>query len=232
MFAKLLKPENWRYERKFVVSELTKQEIEFIIKLHPAMFSEIYQQRFVNNIYFDTFKMNNYFDNIDGSKSRMKIRIRWYGDLFGTIEKPVLEFKIKDGLLGGKVSFPLIPFLVDARFQRETIANIVKSSDIPGNIKLEVLSLEPSLLNRYCRKYYQSADSSYRITIDSEMVFYQVNAHYNSFLHKSVDEVHTVLELKYNHDKDDDAERISNYFPFRMTKNSKYVHGLERLDIW
>ena len=231
MLARLLRPKDLRYERKFVISELTKQEVEFLVKLHPAMFSEIYHQRFVNNLYFDSFDIRNYFDTADGTKDRIKTRIRWYGDLFGAIENPVLEFKIKDGLLGGKVSFSLIPFSIDKNFQYDTITSVVRDSDVPDDIKVELLALEPSLLNRYCRKYYQSADSDYRITIDSEMEFFRVNLRYNSFLHQLVDRVNTVCELKYDSDRDLDAERISNFFPFRMTKSSKYLNGIEALQL-
>ena len=35
--------------------------------------------------------IKNCFNNVDGLKNRVKVRIRWYGDLFGVIEKPVLE---------------------------------------------------------------------------------------------------------------------------------------------
>ena len=89
---------NYRYERKSVISELTKNEIKALIKLHPAMFLESYPPRFVNNLYLDSVGMNNYFDNMAGLKERVKVRIRWYGRLFGSVEKPTLELKIKNGL--------------------------------------------------------------------------------------------------------------------------------------
>ena len=62
------------------------------------------------NFYFDSVNFNNYYDNLDGNIFRTKIRIRWYGDLFGYIENPVLELKIKNGLLGNKISYNLIPY--------------------------------------------------------------------------------------------------------------------------
>ena len=77
---------NYRFEKKFFISELTKQEIESIIKLHPAIFSEIYYERFVNNIYLDSFDLQNYFDNIIGTFKRQKVRIRWYGDLLAELK--------------------------------------------------------------------------------------------------------------------------------------------------
>lgn len=221
-----------RYERKFFISELSKYEIELLVKLHPAMFSEMYYPRYVNNIYFDAHNMMNYLDNVDGLSNRVKIRIRWYGDLFGVIEKPVLELKLKDGLLGKKESFPLIPFSIDADIQRETLEEIFKSSKIPDVLRLDLISLQPTLLNRYCRKYFESADHNYRITIDTDMEFYSIDCQNNTFLHKSVDFENTILELKYEPDKDQNVDRITNYFLFRMTKSSKYVNGIERLYLW
>ena len=88
---------DYRYERKFVTSELSKYHVESIVKTHPAIFSEIYQLRNVNNMYFDSFRLVNYSDNVDGSSDRIKIRIRWYGELFGKIKNPVLEIKEKKG---------------------------------------------------------------------------------------------------------------------------------------
>ena len=83
----------WRYERKFVISELLQQEIELIIRFHPAMFSEIHQPRWVNNIYFDSFGARNYRDNVEGLRNRVKVRLRWYGSFFGLVKELRLEKK-------------------------------------------------------------------------------------------------------------------------------------------
>jgi len=222
--------EKYRYERKFFIFKLTKYEIESLIRFHPAMFSAIYYPRFINNIYFDSINMKNYFDAVDGLWNRMKIRIRWYGDLFGDIEKPVLEIKIKNGLLNMKNSFQLKPFSISEFFDFDSIVDIIKISDIPENLKLEMISLKPTLLNRYKRKYVQSSDGDYRITVDTNMVYYDINSHNNLFLNKAVDYSNTVVELKYNYGKDDYAKHIVKYFPFRLTKSSKYVTGIEAIN--
>ncbi len=221
--------DSYRHERKFLVSEFSQYEIEAQIKLHPAMFSEIYQPRFVNNLYFDSPGRRHYFDNIDGIADRVKVRIRWYGDLFGTVAKPVLELKLKHGLAGRKNSCPLVPFSIDRDFKVNTVLEVFKKSDISEYLRSNLISLEFSLLNRYQRKYFQSADRKYRITIDSEMTFYQIQAHNNTFLYKTVDLMNTVVELKYALSEDQHVEEISNHFPFRISRNSKYINGIERL---
>ena len=43
-----------RYERKFLIEGIHLSEIENCIYTNPGMFFEIYEDRFVNNIYLDT----------------------------------------------------------------------------------------------------------------------------------------------------------------------------------
>ena len=223
---------DYRYERKFFISSLTLHEVESIVKLHPEMFSEIYYQRSVNNIYFDAPNLGNFFDNVDGNLHRLKLRIRWYGNLFGHIEKPVIELKIKQGLLGGKLSFPLHPFNLTTGFSFKTICDAIDASDIIESVKIALKSSYPTLLNCYKRKYYQSANGKYRITIDTDQYFYHISYHNNTFLKKVTDNENVILELKYDRNLDDASCHITNHFPFRITKSSKYVTGFEKLNKW
>ena len=220
---------NWRYERKFFISELSKHEIEAIVRRHPAMFSEIYYERNINNIYFDTSDMMNYFHNVDGLSQRIKFRIRWYGELLGAIDKPVLEVKLKEGQLGGKLHYPLDPFYMDELQTNNKIHEIINSADLPEELKRIMMSLNYTLLNRYTRKYFESADKKFRITIDSNMKYINLSHLYNSYLSELNDYSSNILELKYNKESDEYARKITNYFPFRMTKSSKYVTGIDML---
>ena len=218
----------WRYERKFAVSKLSQQEIELIVRFHPAMFSEIHHPRWVNNIYLDSFGMRNYRDSVEGLRNRIKIRIRWYGRFFRSVKEPMLEFKVKKGFLGAKKLFPLSSFLINQQIGVGGINGLIRNSDLPDSIKAYVSSLNPHLLNRYLRKYYRSWDGHYRITIDSGMECNTVNSHSQTLFQQDSDKISTVLELKYDFSKDAGADAITNHFPFRMTRNSKYVNGIER----
>ena len=80
----------YRYERKFLISSMTKHDVENLIRHNPRMFSEVFHKRCINNIYFDSPRLNNYFENVFGVMQRTKIRIRWYGELFGEIKQPIL----------------------------------------------------------------------------------------------------------------------------------------------
>jgi SPX domain protein involved in polyphosphate accumulation len=225
--------EERRYERKFSISELNRYEIKSIITSHPAIFSEIYNERFINNLYLDNFNMDSYFESVIGSKERMKIRIRWYGNLFGFIEKPTLEFKIKSGLLGKKINCPLVSFDISLNCCLDTmIGDVLRNSEIAPSLKRRIICLEPSILNRYRRKYFQSADRNYRITVDSDMEFLRVNRLNNTFLCRWRDCVTTVIELKYDEKHAEGVDSLVGRFPFRINKHSKYVSGIERIYSW
>ena len=218
---------DFRYERKFFITELSKYEVECIVKIHPAIFSEIYHKRFVNNIYIDSFNLINYRENIEGATDRIKIRIRWYGELFGYIKEPVLEIKIKKEFLNKKISIPIKPFIL----KKDTkISDILNSfNDLQDSLVIDFNSLKPSLLNQYSRKYYQSCNGYYRITIDTDQSFYQVNKQNNFFLNRTTDKNTVILELKYAKEYDSEANHITTKFPFRISKSSKYVSGVEKV---
>ena len=220
--------DNLRYERKFLIAGMFSQQVEMLIKLHPAGFSQAFPPRYVNNIYYDFCDMQSYFANIDGTAQRVKVRCRWYGDMLGQIEKPTLELKIKNALLGTKKTYPLASFILGDEEGLAPLPDILNSSAIPESISHYLIGLKPSLINRYYRSYYQSADHDFRITLDTEMQYYPVGALGNSFLHCSTDYHHIILELKYACHLDQCAATIVNHFPFRLSRNSKYINGIKR----
>ncbi len=220
----------YRFERKYHITEAPTGEIEHWVRRCPAMFSEVYVPRFINNIYFDSPNLEAYFQNLDGLADRTKVRIRWYGDLFGQIQKPVLEFKIKRSRVGTKESFRLMPFTLNRGFHVSELRPVLEDPALPPRVLVELSHLEPALINRYHRKYFVSADGHYRITVDSKLEFYRVHRHANQFLSRSTLPESTVMELKYSGETAALDERIMNFFPFRVTRMSKYVTGLEGVE--
>lgn len=220
----------FRFERKYHITRVPTAEIEHWVRRCPAMFHEAFPPRFVNNIYFDSPGLSAYFQNLDGLAARTKLRIRWYGALLGPIAKPVLEFKIKRGLVGTKESYPLQPFTLQPGWDTAALQPVLAASDLPPKVRVELGHVEPALINRYHRKYFVSADGHYRITIDSALEFYRVHRHDNRFLHRNTLHDSTVMELKYSGEIADLDDRITNFFPFRVTRMSKYVSGLEGVE--
>ena len=221
---------SYRYERKFLVDALTQHQVRALVKRHPALFYAPYPPRYVNNLYLDSREMENYYANVDGAAERRKVRVRWYGELFGSVAHPYLEVKIKEGLLGTKRSRPLAGFDLGPDFCDRYFWHCLERSDLPDAVRWELRNLKGVLLNRYYRHYYVSHDGRFRVTVDSELTFYKVDGAFsNNFVHRQVDHRATVLELKYEVDDEPGAGRVASYFPFRMTRNSKYVQGVERV---
>jgi len=224
------KKHNYRYERKFTVPDkFTLKTIEQIIKQNKAMFREVFHIRQVNNIYFDTVRYNDYFDNVLGVSDRKKIRIRWYGDTFGEIKKPVLEVKIKKGIVGDKWSYKLKPFVLDNDFDNDIIQNIFKASSLPLPILESTKMVTPTLLNSYSRKYFMSADNKFRVTLDFKLLYHKIGKRFNNFNLAPVSDENKIIELKYGLLDDKTANAISTQFPFRLNKNSKYVNGVNTI---
>lgn len=216
-----------RYERKFVISDVDIKEIEHIIRIHPAIFNEIHKLRNINNIYFDSIGLENYHDNIEGHSKRLKVRIRWYGEMFGLIKNPMLELKMKDGEIGRKTRFPLKEFFLDKDFSSRIFhEKILPKSELPLWLMEKLKLYKPSLLNSYKRRYFLSADGKNRLTVDSYLCYYEIKEENNNFLYKIEDKETIIIELKYDEDNDDKISEITQHLPFRLTKNSKYISGI------
>ena len=91
----------WRYEYKMVVENLILEEARNIILHNPVSFFERYPMRKVNNIYFDTNDLSNYYNSLSGISRRSKLRFRWYGEPTHSISGS-LELKEKKGMLISK----------------------------------------------------------------------------------------------------------------------------------
>jgi len=220
----------WRYERKFLLHDLSLAEVQSILRLHPALFSTHHPARWVNNVYLDDRDLGSFRTNVDGTAHRTKVRIRWYGDLFGQVERPTCEVKIKRGLVGTKRSHGLAPFPFGPGFGQRTLTEVLaKTPDLPAPLRPALQDRVPVLVNRYHRRYLLSADGRFRVTLDTDQLFLPVHLVNSTFLSPRTNTRDVVLELKYAEAHDDEAAAIVNRFPFRLTNSSKYVSGVQAL---
>lgn len=207
---------DWRYERKFQIKHLNRAEIEAWALHHPAGFRKSFPNRWVNNIYYDTQNLICYAENVAGVNQRNKYRIRWYGAEFDNIVAPTLEIKMKYNELGAKYAEKINVFELDKPPDLRQISDRVRATQE---------SYMPTLMNRYERSYYFSADKKFRMTIDDQLCFLSPDQKLtkNIEFYKLND---VIIELKYHRSNDPDVSEITRHFPFRQTKNSKYVSGM------
>ena len=70
-----------RFERKYPLSAAELLDFRWWHRTHGRAFVRAYDERTINNIYFDSPEWDRYQDNTSGMSSRTKCRLRWYGDL-------------------------------------------------------------------------------------------------------------------------------------------------------
>ena len=218
---------NYRFEKKFIIPERLTPSIEEVVKSNSALMRKIFCPRFINNIYFDNSRFKFFFENIDGVSERMKTRIRWYGNLKGRIKKPVLEFKQKHGLTGSKTSIALPSFDLKDIYHPGFLRSLFKNSNLDMRKKELMLILTPSLINRYQRKYFLSFDQKFRVTLDNHLKYYPVSSPEQLSSCGLKDSLSMIMELKYSPIYQLESNNITQEFPFRVIKNSKYVRGIQ-----
>ena len=162
-----------RFERKFVFKQTSAKNIEILIKLNKVGFYEIFYERYINNIYFDTINFDNYYDNIDGVSDRVKHRIRWYNNFFLNSKDAVFEIKRRKGLLVNKETLLLDNFHLNENINISKYLN--QKCEVQKKELIHNHNLFPVLINRYKRRYFLSRDKKFRATIDSNIEAYKAN---------------------------------------------------------
>ncbi len=221
-----------RYERKFVIEEHSYEEVRNWVLTHPFIFSSVYFPREVNNIYFDTPGYDFYHDNVEGEMDRKKIRIRWYGEKEGPQPTVALEYKFKKGLLGTKKSYFLHDFIASNSLTPKKLFSWLEEQYLPFPILQEIKNLRPVLLNRYSREYFASGDQSIRITLDRKLRYQAFPTVKPLISPPLINTNGIVLEVKYAPQLEEEIQTITQFFPIRLSKSSKYVSGMQTIFDW
>ncbi|MGA2657288.1 MAG: polyphosphate polymerase domain-containing protein [Verrucomicrobiota bacterium] len=218
-----------RYERKFVADALALGEVLALVRRHPAAFGEAYPARSVNNLYLDSPDLRDYHDHVNGVAHRTKTRIRWYGAGSGRIDSPVLQRKLKRGLVSGKLSHALPPISIKGSVSKPDLEAAFDRANLPGLTRSALHHLLPSLLNLYQRHYFQSADHRFRLTVDSSLRFAAARQTDGAGISFGAAASMIVIELKFGLAEADAAPEVTNALPFRLARCSKYVLGIDSL---
>lgn len=206
-----------RYERKYRLENIALPVVEQVVRQHPAGFRPLHPPRWINNLYFDTPDFQFFKDNVVGAPQRLKYRLRWYGRPFNLLPKPVLEVKIKDNMVGRKASYQL-----PGHFYRSTdLPDLVEICRRAARLGRE---LQPLLFNSYYRSYWGAPALPFRLTIDSQLQFGAYRPLPDPVLPYRDDAV--IVEVKYDAYQDEHSAFVLQHLPFRLSKSSKYVSGV------
>jgi len=214
--------------------------------MHPFFFKQIYYPRIINNIYFDNHTLDSYFANLDGLGDRHKYRVRWYSPvskqdnirtaLTTDASSPHFEIKRRQGdsirkflFSSGaayQATYQLLPAELKNLFALESSINENDLSTQSHGVSLShVKTLKPVILNSYQRKYFLSHDKKVRVTIDSQIKFFEIKTHEINWTRAWILPA-TILEIKGELADDSLIAECAKYFPLPLTKSSKYVLGV------
>lgn len=216
----------FRFEIKYTTAATALPEVLAAVRTHPAGFRTAYETRQVNSLYFDTADWEDLSLNLAGVAHRAKLRLRWYGADLGTC-RGRLEVKEKRGELGRKLTARLgDPLLLRGR-PWSVITAELRRRDLGALAPRCARHDRPTLLGRYDRRYFVSADGCARLTVDTGIrAFDQAGRHEPNLTRARPAEDLLVVELKGDADRQRYLAEVATRLPLRRGAHSKYVHGL------
>ena len=220
----------YRSEIKFICYQHNYYLLKNWIKLHKYNFFKEYEDRSVNNIYFDTLNYKAFNDNLIGLPSRLKVRYRWYGDLFSNNKKNEgsLEFKFKKNIYGYKKVFKINELTLSSNSDWMTIKSKILKSLSPEYKILFNSNSEKILINRYKREYFISKNKKLRITLDKNIKIYdqRLTLKKPNFRLKNYTQDYLVVEFKFNKNDKKLLNDLDINIPIKASRNSKYINGV------
>jgi hypothetical protein len=217
-----------RFERKYPLTAAELRDFRWWHRTHGRDFARTYDDRTIHNVYFDSPDWERHGDNLSGTSSRTKCRLRWYGELEAA-ETVVFEAKHRRNAVGHKDQHALTA--TDLGLADLPLARLYERLRplLPGELRLELdQGHRPALYNRYRREYY-ATPSGIRMTVDTGIAYAPVQGGSLRNLRPMPSAAPTVVELKYSSDRRAEAEVALRRLPFRATRSSKYVIGVDHL---
>lgn len=219
-----------RYEVKMALDEEQLADARTRLATAPLALRRQYPARPLNSVYFDTDHLDTYWANLAGASEREKVRLRWYGDRLPA--GPVrFEVKRKAGVYGWKLTQE-VPGLDLRRPWSEVVHRLERALRPDLAIWLRTHP-RPILFNRYQREYYASFDGRIRVTLDSDNAVYDQAGPRPNLTRRTPGGGTAVLEGKAAWRDRDLLELVLQHFPYRVSRNSKYLNGVDAIHgIW
>ena len=186
-------------------------------------FSQIFKERSICSLYYDTdsFKLFNLSE--DGQHERKKFRIRFYDQ---NTSEAFLEIKEKKGSAGWKTKLDLTDF--------KNLVLITSNSFMSFKIpKVIDLGLIPLIGVSYHRNYFISNCSRVRLTFDRELTYGKILRFSNEFnVEFNIASEIDIVELKLDLNHDLHSSRLKPIFEnynLILSKFSKYCTGIKMI---
>lgn len=210
--------EEQRVEFKYIINSKNLNRVIDHVSKNNYFFMKQYEDRKVNSLYFDSAKLSELNNTLDGSNMKKKFRYRFYDDISNIIEGQ-WELKEKIGINTSK------------KIYKETInkSQLMENNFVEFTSRFDAINFylrKYSFSNRlisYERKYFVSKKygNNFRLTLDSN-ISSAVNV--NGVLRKNTEKDYSILELKISKDTYN-KNHLENFLPFSRVGYSKYLEA-------
>lgn len=212
------KQNDQRVEFKYIVNSKNLNRIIDHVSKNNYFFTEQYEDRKINSLYFDSAKLTELNNTLDGLNMKKKFRYRFYDDISEKIEGQ-WELKEKIGINTSK------------KIYKETInkSQLMENNFVEFTSRFDAINFylrKYSFSNRlisYERKYFVSKKygNNFRLTLDSN-ISSAVNV--NGVLRNNTEKDYSILELKISKDTYN-KNHLENFLPFSRVGYSKYLEA-------
>jgi hypothetical protein len=213
----LANTKDYRFEFKYRLNSLESLNINDYLRSNSKIF-KIYPSRNIHSIYYDTYNLKFISENLSGISERKKFRIRWYNN---NQEKIIAEVKIRKNKLVTKIKKNI---KVKKNFNFIRDLNSIKYNQSLDEIFFKFFAndvLQPKVKISYSRDYFYY--KGLIITVDKDLEFLDLKTN-QIFNFKN-----NIIEIKFPENKLDLFNTVESNFPFRITRNSKYVLAMSSL---
>ena len=214
-----------RIENKFISKEkITKFFFENNCNFN---LKKLHDEIKINNIYFDTLENDFYHDHIEGSNSRIKVRIRWYDKSDYFKKKFYLEIKSKfnDIIVKDKILLDIKNINeLDNQFVNDYFNLLMKKNKIDY---YGFVYLQSFLYNQYFRSYYYlNNDKDNRLTYDTNVLFSRASDIKISPIRYKCK--YDIIEHKFTNENQKNNLRLS-INNIQNQSFSKYIYGMDAI---
>jgi len=229
-----------RYEFKYLLNKEYRQNIEDAVsqfmEYDGHVHVELGNSYIVRSLYFDNNTSSNFFEKVDGMRTRSKFRLRTYGKEYESNLPLYLEKKGRTLERTYKRRIPISYDDLHLFMNLESVFELIKkykNIDLISNFVYESVrkGIRPKVLVDYRRRPYTSAfDSNFRVTFDDSLMASKAEdpyifvgdvpwIHFNSG--------YAILEVKFFRKIPPWFHRIIQAYNLRRLSISKFARGME-----
>lgn len=234
-----------RYEFKFLLDKkranLIEKESKYFMKYDENINKKFDYRYFVRSLYFDNLFSSNFYEKVDGMKSRKKYRLRTYSKNENLNNPIFLEMKGRNNQRTYKnrtlINLKDLPIFFDKNKYFHLLKiygkeNLVINSFVFDTYKKNIF---PRVLIDYRRRPYINKNGlNFRLTFDSQIMSSKTNILFDTNNSLSWEECragYTVLEVKFERSITPWFHRIIQNYDLERLSISKFVMGIEQSKI-